>query len=81
VLPVDEVMAQPHTRHRGMLAEMGWYKGLGTPIKFSRTPGGARRAPPAFAQDSEAVFAAHGFKPDELAALTDAGVIATARRR
>lgn len=81
VLPVDEVMQQPHTRHRGMVAELGWYKGLGTPIKFSRTPGGARRAPPDFAQDSDAVFAAHGFSADEVAALKQAGVVADARRR
>ena len=81
VLSVDQVMQQPHTHHRGMAVEMGWYSGLGTPIKFSRTPGGARRAPPKFAQDTDAVFAAHGFKAEELAALAEAGVVATTRRK
>jgi formyl-CoA transferase len=81
VLAFDQVMQQPHTHHRGMAVEMGWYRGLGTPIKFSRTPGGARRAPPKFAQDCEAVFAAHGFKAEELAALKEAGVVAASRRR
>jgi formyl-CoA transferase len=81
VLAFDQVIEQPHTRHRGMAVEMGWYRGLGTPIKFSRTPGGARRAPPTFAQDSEAVFAAHGIRPDEVAKLVADGAIATARRR
>lgn len=81
VLHVDEVMDQPHTKYRGMAVDMGWYRGLGTPIKFSRTPGGARRPPPKFAQDTDAVFAAKGFSPEELAALKESGVVATARRR
>jgi formyl-CoA transferase len=81
VLSVDQVMQQPHTHHRGLAVEIGWYRGLGTPIKFSRTPGGARRAPPTFAQDSDAVLAAHGFSPEEARALAEAGVVATARRR
>ena len=81
VLFVDEVLTQPHTQHRGMAVEMGWYRGLGTPIKFSRTPGGARRPPPRFAQDTDTVFAAKGFKPEEVEALKQSGVVATTRRR
>ncbi len=81
LLYVDEVMEQAHTKHRGMAVEMGWYRGLGTPIKFSRTPGGARRPPPKFAQDTDAVFAAQGFRPDELEALKLQGAVATSRRR
>lgn len=81
VLAVDEVMQQPHTHHRGMAVEMGWFRGLGTPIKLSRTPGGARRAPPRFAQDTDAVLAAHGFTAEETKALAEAGVVATKRRR
>ena len=46
VLPVDEATAAPHTAHREMVTELDWYRGLGTPIKLGRTPGGTRRAPP-----------------------------------
>ncbi|MCC7282766.1 MAG: CoA transferase [Acetobacteraceae bacterium] len=81
VLAIDQVMEQPHTRHRGMAVEIGWYRGLGTPIKFSRTPGGARRAPPKFAEDTDAVFADHGFLPSEVEALAERGVVARARRK
>ena len=49
VLPVDQSTTAPHTLHREMVTELGWYRGLGTPIKLSRTPGGTRAAPPASA--------------------------------
>ncbi len=47
VLPVDQATAAPHTAHREMVTELDWYKGIGTPIKFSRTP---RRDTPATAE-------------------------------
>src|SRR5690606_22298665 len=65
----DEVVAEPHTAARNMIAEIGWYRGLNTPIKFARTPGGAREAPPRFGEHGEAVLAAHGFAAAEVAAL------------
>ena len=46
VLYVDEAMAADHTAHRAMVTELGSYRGLGTPIKLSRTPGGTRSVPP-----------------------------------
>ncbi|MDW8373934.1 MAG: CoA transferase, partial [Planctomycetota bacterium] len=49
-------------------------------IKFSRTPGGARTAPPRFGEHGEGVLAAHGFSPGEIAALKAAGVVVTQRR-
>jgi len=39
VLNVDEAIAGDHTAHRNMVTELGGYRGLGTPIKLSRTPG------------------------------------------
>jgi crotonobetainyl-CoA:carnitine CoA-transferase CaiB-like acyl-CoA transferase len=80
VLHVDEAIAAPHTAHRGMVAEMGWFRALGTPIKMSRTPGGARAAPPGFNQHGAEILAAHGFSDDEIAALAAAGVVVTERR-
>jgi crotonobetainyl-CoA:carnitine CoA-transferase CaiB-like acyl-CoA transferase len=81
VLPVDEATAAPHTAHREMVTELDWYRGLGTPIKLGRTPGGTRRPPPKFAQDGEEVLAQHGYSPDEIAALRRDGVLLTERRR
>jgi crotonobetainyl-CoA:carnitine CoA-transferase CaiB-like acyl-CoA transferase len=81
VLPVDEATAAPHTAHREMVTEMGWYRGLGTPIKLSRTPGGARAAPPRFGEHGEAVLARHGFEPEEILALIERGIVLRERRR
>ena len=33
VRSVDQVLAHPHTSHRGMLVEIGEYRGIGAPIK------------------------------------------------
>ena len=55
VQTVDQALAHPHTRHRGMLLEQGDYRGVGSPIKLSRTPARLRRLPPALGgQEPEA---------------------------
>jgi len=81
VLPVDESTSAPHTAHRDMVTELGWYRGVGTPIKLSRTPGGTRRPPPKFAQDGAEVLAQHGYTADEVAALQRDGVLYGKRRK
>lgn len=46
VLPVDAALEHPHTAHRGMVVELeGGYRGLGAPVKLSRTPASYRYAP------------------------------------
>jgi formyl-CoA transferase len=81
VRPVDVSMVAEHTAVREMVTELDGYRGLGTPIKLSRTPGGTRRKPPRFAQDSEEVLTQHGFSKEEIAALHRDGIIQSARRR
>ena len=80
VLPVDEATAAPHTAHREMVTELDWYKGIGTPIKFSRTKGGTRRPPPKFAQDGNEILGQLGYTAEEIAALEQTGVVHTKRR-
>jgi crotonobetainyl-CoA:carnitine CoA-transferase CaiB-like acyl-CoA transferase len=77
---VDEAMAADHTAHRKMVTELGAYRGLGTPIKLSRTPGGTRSAPPRFNEHGEAVLRARGFSDEEIAALARDGVLVQQRR-
>jgi formyl-CoA transferase len=81
VLAVDEAMAAPHTEARAMVTELEGYRGLGTPIKLSRTPGGTRRKPPRFAEHGDAILAEHGYAPDEIEALKQAGIVVAARRK
>ena len=80
VLQVDEALAAPHTAARGMVAEMGWFRALDTPVKLSRTPGGARRVPPAFNADGAAVLARHGYSAEQLERLRAEGVLVENRR-
>jgi formyl-CoA transferase len=77
---VDEAMAAPHTAHRQMVVELDGFRALGTPIKLSRTPGGARARPPRFNEHGAALLAAHGYSADEIAALEAAGVVVRERR-
>lgn len=50
VLTVAEALAQPHTRHRGLVVEHGEYSAIAAPIKLSRTPATLRRLPPRFGE-------------------------------
>ncbi len=46
VLSVSAALQHPHTRHRGMVVELpGGYRGIGAPVKLSRTPASYRHAP------------------------------------
>jgi crotonobetainyl-CoA:carnitine CoA-transferase CaiB-like acyl-CoA transferase len=53
VLDVQQALQHPHARHRGMLLEHGEYRGVGSPIKLSRTPATLRRVPPRLETDPE----------------------------
>ena len=81
VLAVDEALAAEHTAARSMVTELDGYRGLGTPIKFSRTPGGTRRRPPRFGEHGDELLRGLGYADDEIAALRTAGIVHTARKR
>jgi formyl-CoA transferase len=63
-----------------MVTELGSYRGLGTPIKMSRTPGGTRAAPPRFNEHGDDILARHGFTAEEVAELKTKGIVVAARR-
>ncbi|MDP0929911.1 CoA transferase [Paracoccus onubensis] len=65
VRSIDQVIDDPHTRHREMVVDIGDYRGTGSPIKLSRTPASYRRAPPSFAQHSAEVMEERAIDPDE----------------
>lgn len=80
VMTVDAVMQSEHTAHRAMVTELGDYRGLGTPIKLSRTPGGTRGVPPRFAEHAHEVLKEHGFAAEAIADLEREGILLTKRR-
>ena len=81
VLFVDEVLEGAHTEARAMVTELDGYRGLGTPIKLSRTPGGTRRPPPKFAEHADEVLAQYGFTEGEIARLRDEQVLHAVRQK
>ena len=80
VLDTGQVLAHPHAAARGMVVEQDGYKGTGTPIKFSRTPGGVKSPPPRFSQHTREVLSEHGFDAAAIERLTAAGVLVEKRR-
>jgi formyl-CoA transferase len=81
VRPIDVAMAAEHTAAREMVTELDGYRGLGTPIKLSRTPGGTRRKPPRYGEHGEEVLREHGFSAADIATLKSGGILHTSRRR
>ena len=80
VLDTGQVAESAHTRVRGMIYEDGWYKGTGTPVRLSRTPGGMKSPPPKFSAHAREVLTEHGFDEAAIEKLAAAGVLVEKRR-
>lgn len=76
-----QVVAHPHTHHRDMLVQQGWYRMTGIPVKFSRTPGAVRRLPPTFSQHSVEVLREAGVDQEVIDRLVSDGIVPLTRRR
>jgi alpha-methylacyl-CoA racemase len=82
VLEVEEALESELVRAREMVIEFeqpgaGKVKGLGMPVKLSRTPGRVRSGGPALGEHTEQVLAEAGYAADEVAALVASGAVAT----
>ncbi|MBA3808312.1 MAG: CoA transferase, partial [Solirubrobacterales bacterium] len=87
VLELDEALDSELVRAREMVVEIEQpgaerpVRQLGVPIKLTRTPGDAARAPgPGLGEHTDVVLAAAGFSPPEIAALHEAGAVAGGAR-
>lgn len=76
-----QVVAHPHTRHRDMYVEQGWYRMTGIPIRFSATPGSIQRLPPTFGEHNDEVLHELGLSDEQIEQLVQAGVVVRQRRR
>ena len=75
VRDLPDTLSQPHTLHREMVISRDGNKGTGTPIKFSRTPGGLRRLPPSLGEASREVLSSAGYSSEEIEHLVETGVV------
>jgi formyl-CoA transferase/CoA:oxalate CoA-transferase len=80
VRDLEEVFADPQLSARDMIAELEHLKAgvlqvVGTPLKFSETPGSIRTAPPLLGQHTDAILAELGFSAADAAALRQQGVV------
>jgi crotonobetainyl-CoA:carnitine CoA-transferase CaiB-like acyl-CoA transferase len=66
---IDQVVADPHTLHRGMVVDVDGYRGTGSPVKLSRTPATYRSRPPGFAQHTDEILRERGLDPEDYAAV------------
>ena len=80
VLNTKQVVESEHTKARGMIYEKDWYKGTGTPVRLSRTPGGMKSPPPKFSAHAREVLAEHGFDEAAIERLASAGVLVETKR-
>jgi crotonobetainyl-CoA:carnitine CoA-transferase CaiB-like acyl-CoA transferase len=71
VLGVGAALAHPHTAHRGMVVEMGAYRGVGAPVKLSDTPATYRRPPPDFGAHTVEVLQEIGLSEEQVRCLQE----------
>ncbi|MFM8623804.1 MAG: CaiB/BaiF CoA transferase family protein [Betaproteobacteria bacterium] len=81
IYTVADIAADPHYAARGMLQSVRLDDGSDLSLpgfvpKLSLTPGGHRRNAPRLGQDSDAVLAAIGLTPQQIAALRERGIVA-----
>ncbi|HIP96817.1 MAG TPA: CoA transferase [Anaerolineae bacterium] len=80
VRTLDEVLADPQVRARGMLVEVkhpveDLLTQLGVPIKLSDTPGTVRTPPPRLGEHTDELLHALGYSAEEIADLRAQGVL------
>ncbi len=75
VATLDEAMADPQLRHRGMVVEEGGWRFPGPPIKLSATPATIRTPPVTLGQHTDAVLRELGHDDAAIARLHDTGAV------
>ena len=72
---LPQVLEHPHTLHREMVVKFdNGQRGLGIPIKLSRTPGSVRAPAPTLGQHTREVLLALGYSSTQVDALFEQGI-------
>lgn len=81
VQSIDKALTNAHTIHRGDIIEKDGYKGVASPIRFSRTKASLRNVPPKFSQHATAVLTDFGYSKDEIKNLVANGIVSGPERK
>ncbi|MFI9411318.1 CaiB/BaiF CoA transferase family protein [Nocardia gamkensis] len=71
---VDEALQAEQTRHRGLFLETQDYRGVGVPVKLSRSPHRTPRPAVQRGADTAGVLSAMGYSAERIEALRAAGI-------
>jgi len=71
---VDQALQAAQTRHRGLFLETEDYRGVGVPVKLSRSPHRPPRPAVRRGADTTGVLTAMGYSAERIAALRAAGI-------
>ncbi|MGQ0696699.1 MAG: CaiB/BaiF CoA transferase family protein [Panacagrimonas sp.] len=72
---LPQVLQHPHTLHRQMVVEFdNGQRGLGIPVKLSRTPGAVRTPAPELGQHTREVLLALGYSTTQVESLIEQGI-------
>jgi alpha-methylacyl-CoA racemase len=79
VLRMSEAMRHPHNVHRGSFVEVAGIKQPGPAPRFLGTPGAVQGPPARVGEHTDAILRDWGFATGEIAALHEAGAVASAK--
>jgi crotonobetainyl-CoA:carnitine CoA-transferase CaiB-like acyl-CoA transferase len=79
-LNMEQVFNHPQVQANDMLIDAPGYRGTGLPMRFLRTPGAYRSAPPHFAAHTQEVLREAGYCAQEIADLERGGALLLERR-
>lgn len=72
---IPQAFSQPHAEHRGSVVADGGYRGIGAPVKFSRTPARPARKPPRFGAHADEILKEAGYTIEQIAELRRKDVV------
>lgn len=81
VQSIDKALQSDHATYRGDVLEKDWYKGVASPIRFSRSEASLRRTPPKFGEHAAEVLGEFGYSEGDIADLVAKGAVCPERRR
>lgn len=83
---MSDILNDPHMYEREMVVEkdhptLGAIKMLGTPVKFSRTPGEIKTVPPQLGEHTTEILSSLGYSEEEIKSLYESNVTGSEKAR